>query len=221
MMIFLFFLCSCKDEKRKQDIRHIVAEWTGKQIQFPDAVPCQSLGSETPCIDFSNPNYKILLFVDSLGCSSCRLKLPDWNRIIAEADSLFPQKVDFLFFFQPKKQDERELQMMFRNNGFRHPFFIDTENKINRLNKFPAETEYQCFLLDRDNNVLMVGNPSLNAGIWQLFKKYILENDNKLIQGKKEESLTLSQLSTLPPALPFKTGGDKGMEFISKNSVPG
>ena len=214
IIVSFLLLCSCK-EGREQTIRQIVAEWTGKEIQFPVGIPCQSLGQDTACIDFSNPAYKILLYVDSAGCTSCRLKLPEWKRIMAEADTLFSGEVDFLFFFQPKKRDERELQFMFRNNGFRHPVFIDTGNEIDKLNKFPSQTEYQCFLLDSDNRVILIGNPSLNTGVWQLFKKYISERNSKLTQGKKEESLTFLNTATLPPDLPAKKkGGDKSNNLI-------
>jgi len=159
-----------------QSIQQVVAEWREKQILFPSGIPCQSFGRDTDCINPSNPNYKILLYVDSTGCSSCRLKLSEWKRIIAESDSLFSREVDFLFFFQPKKHDETELQSLFRQNGFRYPVFIDTKNEIFELNKFPSQTDYQCFLLDKDNKVLMIGNPSINTGVWQLFKKYIAGN---------------------------------------------
>ena len=181
MIIVLLFLCSCKRDGRMQSARQIVAEWTGKEIQFPEGIPCQSLGQDTVCINTHNSTYKILLYVDSTGCSSCRLKqLFEWKNIMAEADSLFSGEVDFLFFFQPKKQDEKELQFLFRQYGFRHPVFIDTKNEIDKLNKFPSQTDYQCFLLDRDNRVLMIGNPSVNTGIWQLFKRYISGRDRSI-----------------------------------------
>ena len=147
LIILLLVLCSCNENRRTQTIRQVVAEWTGKEIQFPVGIPCQSLGQDTACIDFSNPTYKILLYVDSAGCSSCRLKLPEWRRIIAEANTLFSGEVDFLFFFQPKKRDERELQYMFRNNGFRHPVFIDTKNEINKSNKYNIKS-----ITDREQN---------------------------------------------------------------------
>ena len=216
VLIVSFSLSSCKDNKRREESVRIVKEWTGKEILFPVGIPCQSLDSDTACIDFSNPAYKILVYVDSAGCLSCRLKLTEGKRIIAEADTLFSGQVDFLFFFQPKRMDERELQLIFRNNGFRHPVFIDTNNEINTFNKFPSQTEYQCFLLDRDNKVILIGNPSLNTGVWQLFKKYISERDRDSInQGKKEESLTFLNNSTLPPDLPTtKKGGDKDTELI-------
>ncbi len=75
--------------------------------------------------------------------------------------------------------EEKQLQFIFKQNGFRYPVFIDKENKIGKLNNFPSKSEYQCFLLDKDNSVLLVGNPSYNPGIWALFKKVILTRENK------------------------------------------
>ena len=176
MMIILLFLCSCKSDRRMQTAKQIVAEWTGKEILFPKGLYCTSIGQDTTCIDLYSDNFKIVFYVDSAGCTSCRLnQLSEWKKIMAESDSLFSGGVDFLFIFQPKKSDERELQIIFRNNGFSHPVFIDTENEIDHLNKFPSQADYQCFLLDRDNKVIMIGNPSNNTGIWALYKKYISE----------------------------------------------
>jgi hypothetical protein len=200
MKIVLSLLCSCKENKRKQTIQQVVSDWTGKEIAFPNGISCQSMGNDIACPDFSNSNYKILLYVDSAGCSSCRLKLAEWNRIIAEADSFFAGEIDFLFFFQPKKQDEKELQFMFKQQNFRHPVFIDTNNELDRLNQLPNEAEYQCFLLDKDNKVLLVGNPSINTGIWRLYKRLISESESKLTSTKREESLTFLNKPTLFPA---------------------
>ena len=103
-----------------------------------------------------------------------------------------------------KKQDERELQSMFRTSGFSHPVFIDTNNEINSINKFPSRTDYQCFLLDRDNKVLMIGNPSVNAGIWTLYKRIIAERETReSTEEKREESFNDSQQTTLSPDFLF------------------
>jgi hypothetical protein len=91
--------------------------------------------------------------------------------LIAESDSLFSNQLKFLFFFHPK--DEKELQFLFRRDQFDYPVFIDKTNQINDLNKFPDNQSYQCFLLDKDNKVVMVGNPTLNPRIWELYKEQI------------------------------------------------
>jgi hypothetical protein len=41
-------------------------------------------------------DYKVLLYVDSVGCTSCKLRLWDWKALIAEADSAFAGKLSFL-----------------------------------------------------------------------------------------------------------------------------
>jgi len=155
-IILVLFLCSCKENKRKQSIREIVAEWTGKQILFPDAIPCQFLGMDTVCINPANQNYKILLYVDSTGCSACRLQLSAWKQLISEAEALFPGKVDFLIFYQPKERDVRELAYQLKQDDFQYPVFLDIDNQIDKANRFPSDPSFQCFLLDKDNNVATV-----------------------------------------------------------------
>jgi hypothetical protein len=132
------------------------------------------LGKDTVaavCTGRMDAEYKILLYVDSAGCSSCRLKLSLWKQLITEADSLFKGKLSFLLFFQPK--NKKDLDVLFRTDHFDYPVFIDRNKTIDRLNRFPEKPEYQCFLLDKNNKVLMIGNPALNPKIWELYKQAI------------------------------------------------
>jgi hypothetical protein len=164
---------SCKDKKQTEALR-IVSEWTGKEILIPDDVQCIVRSRDTTsnvCRTLMDAEYKVLLYVDSIGCSSCRLKLSLWQTLISEADSLFQGKLSFLFFFQPKSR--KEFNFLFLRERFSHPVFLDMNNSINRLNHFPQKTEYQCFLLDKNNKVQMIGNPSLSPQIWKLYKQVI------------------------------------------------
>jgi len=188
MMLAAICFPSCTKKGRKGNAVKIVREWTGKEIRYPSDLSCMSMGKDTTCVDLYNDNFKILLFVDSLGCTSCRLKLHEWKRIMNESDSVFIRKPEFVFIFQSKKSDGKELQNIFRNNGFRHPVFIDKENETDKINHFPSNPEYQCFLLDKDNKVVMVGNPSLSSGIWTLYKRVIAERETSVkTMGKAEE----------------------------------
>lgn len=164
---------ACKD-KKLTEAQQIVGEWVEKEIRFPDNVLCTVMGKDTvwdACHALLDAEYKVLLYVDSSGCSSCRLKLSQWETLMSEADSLFWGNVSFLFFFQPKSK--KELSILFRNEKFNHPVFIDMKNNVNRLNHFPAKPEYQCFLLDKNNKVQMIGNPTASPKIWALYKQAI------------------------------------------------
>lgn len=48
--------------------------------------------------------YKILTYVDSVGCIGCKLQLTEWKKYIMEMDSLFDNSIQFLFFFSPEKK---------------------------------------------------------------------------------------------------------------------
>ena len=173
LILLVLLLCACKDNVRMQTATQIVAEWTGKEIRFPTGIPCHSLGKDTACISIYNNNYKIILYVDSTGCTGCRLKLPELKQLIAEADSLFPGKIDFLIYYQPKSKDVRELDFQMKLYDIRHPVFMDIENQIDRINRFPSDPAFQCFLLDRENKVVAIGNPVTNPQIWELYKQQI------------------------------------------------
>lgn len=193
LLIVAFSLSCCKGNKQREDAIAIVKEWTGKEIKFPENVPCYKFGKDTiPVLcDECLPNeYKILLYVDSSGCSSCRLQLFMWKQLIEEADSLFQGKACFMLFFQPKSI--KEMSNLFRQYQFDYPVFIDMTNSINRLNKFPQSMQYQCFLLNSDNKVLMVGNPVLNIKIWELYKSHI--SDGEKIISKMNTTASIDKV---------------------------
>ena len=170
ILLFCVLSISCKD-KRVVEAEKIVKEWTGKTIRFPEGVKCKIMGNDTICAELFEKPYKVLVYVDSAGCTSCKLRMSDWKKIISEIDSIEPQQVSFLFFFNPK--NERELDFLMKRESFEHPIFIDNSNTIDKLNHFPNNMMYQSFLLDKDNKVLSVGNPSMNPKVWELYKQFI------------------------------------------------
>jgi hypothetical protein len=184
-------ISACQQNKRRDNATKIVREWTGKEIKFPATLSCTSMGKDTTCIDLHNNNYKILLYIDSIGCSSCKMQqLISWKKLMNEFDTAFIRKPEFVFIFQPKKRDEKALQSIFRQHGFLHPVFIDKNDEIDKINNFPLNPEYQCFLLDKDNKVLLVGNPATVSGIWLLVKRIIKERETKVLTMEKCGAIT-------------------------------
>lgn len=161
---------ACKNGK-KASAEKLVMEWIGKEIVFPPFSNCTYLGEDASCPDLSNAPYKILVYTDSVGCTSCRLNLTVWKAYIKEVDTLARGNVDFLFYFQPK--NKKELKYLLKREKFEHTVFIDEEGEISRINRFPKGMEYQSFLLDRENKVLSVGNPVLNMKMWEIYKQLI------------------------------------------------
>lgn len=54
-------------------------------------------------------------------------------------------------------------------NDFQYPVFIDEMGSFDALNHFPANMTFQTFLLDKDNKVVVIGNPIHNPMVKELY----------------------------------------------------
>ena len=164
------FLFSCSDDK-KHNIEVLVKEWNSKEISFPDNPVFTRFVTDTVPYRIPKTDYKVVVFVDSVGCISCKLQLPRWKEFMHNVDSLSDGNVPFIFFFQTK--DVRELRYILRRDNFSHPVCIDTEDSFYKLNRVPNEMMFQTFLLDSKNRVKVIGNPIHNLSIKDLYLKEI------------------------------------------------
>jgi hypothetical protein len=169
---FVLSLSACKDKKMvKTEV--VVKEWLGKIIEFPDFKPVIPYTKDKDTLNSikyaitGDKEYKVLFYADSSGCTSCKLQVHIWKSYIEELNL----KVDFMFYFHPKA--EKELLLLLKHALFSYPVFFDVKNELNKLNNFPIDPQYQCFLLDKNDRVLAIGNPIHNPKIWDLYKQII------------------------------------------------
>ena len=180
----LLFLFSCQ-KTPQEHITQLVEEWQGKEVRFPETPVFTRQLSDTVDYRIPETEYKVLVYVDSIGCTSCKLQLPKWKEFIAYVDSVSGGQVPFLLFFQSK--DNKELRYILKRDNFRLPVCVDSQNEFGKLNRFPSELMFQTFLLDKDNRVKVIGNPIHNLSVKELYLKEIA--------GIKEtETLALTQL---------------------------
>jgi hypothetical protein len=166
----LFFAMSCQKNERAK-IEVLVKEWNNKEIRFPDNPVFTRFVTDTVPYRIPKSDYKVVVFVDSVGCISCKLQLPKWKEFMHEVDSLSDGNVPFVFFFQTK--DVSELRYILKRDNFSHPVCMDTEDSFYRLNRFPGEMMFQTFLVDSANRVKVIGNPIHNLSVKDLYLKEI------------------------------------------------
>ena len=166
LFICIFCFLACQDNKEKQ-VKELVQEWQGKEIKFPDNPIFTQYVKDTVDYQISVSDYKIVMYVDSIGCVSCKLQLSRWKEFIGQVDSVCNKDIPFLFFFQPK--DNQELRRILKIDNFSLPVCIDTEDRFNKLNHFPSDMMFQTFLLDKDNKVVVIGNPIYNLKVRDLY----------------------------------------------------
>ena len=169
ILIFLsFFITSCQ-KNDKDYSKKMVIEWIGKEIIFPQNLVFTQFVTDTIQYQIPQSEYKIITYVDSFGCTNCKLRLPQWKSFIKQVDSITDGNVPFLFFFQSK--DNNELRHILRRDNFTLPVCVDTDNHFYNLNHFPGEMTFQTFLVDRDNHVKVIGNPIHNLSVRDLYLK--------------------------------------------------
>ena len=194
LMMCVWLLASCQ-ESNKEAMLRLVNEWNGKEIKFPSCSVFTIQGKDTVDFPFMDADYKVVTYVDSAGCISCKLQLNRWKELVAEVDSLTDGAVPFLFYFQTK--DLKELRYLTRREGFTYPVCFDEKDELDALNQFPDEMMFQTFLLDKDNKVVAVGNPIHNLKVKELYLE--------LMTGSKKEkpSKGLTEVSLDQTVLDF------------------
>lgn len=189
LMLFLV-LFSCKNSD-KEDLYTILQQWVNREILFPNNIIFSIQGRDTVNYPIGD-SFKILMYIDSTGCTSCRLKLSNWKRFMSEVDSLSnSQQVQFLFFFTPKRKDKMQHILSF--NEFNHPICVDENDSINLLNHFSSNALYQTFLLDKKNKVLAMGNPIYSSKVKELYMN-IISGKGTYLSSSEQKSTSISLL---------------------------
>ena len=196
LMMCVWMLASCQ-ESREEAMLRLVQEWSGKEIKFPSRSIFTIQGKDTVDFDFEDADSKVVTYIDSMGCTSCKLQLHRWKQLVAEVDSLTEGRVPFLFYFHPK--DMKELRYLTRRDKFIYPVCFDEQDEINRLNQFPSVMDFQTFLLDKDNKVVAMGNPILNPNIKDLYLEVISR------KPKSKPSGHVTSVSVNQPVIDFGT----------------
>ena len=79
-------MCCCMSVDEKEAYR-LVDSWVGKEILFPSGMQFSNKESNNVDFDVQSP-YKILVYVDSTGCISCKLKLAEWKVFMRKTEEI-------------------------------------------------------------------------------------------------------------------------------------
>lgn len=176
LVIFIAFSCL----NSKQDaLEKKVKQWIGKELLFPKNAELTILGTDTVEYDLLQSRYRIVSYIDSMGCISCKLQLNKWKELITELDSMANHPVTVSFFIHSK--NVRDVKLVLARAKFIHPVCLDMNNSFYNLNQFPSELMFNTFLIDEKNKILAIGNPIHNPKVKRLYLN--------IIKGEAETSI--------------------------------
>lgn len=154
------------------DLKDLYAEWQDKKFVIPQRPIWTIMAKDT--IEYSSEGrICIINYIDSTGCVSCKSQLPAWQEFFSNVEAITGGVINTMTFICPKRLSEAKLAL--RDHHFTYPVCIDLADSLNKLNHFPADERFHCFLLDENNRVLLIGNPVQNPKIKELYIRTICE----------------------------------------------
>ncbi len=167
LCVVCFLLCaSCEEARLKKEVEQL----TGTTITVPEGMESLLLGKNTIMPDSPETCVRLVAYYDSTGCASCAVhKLEYWNKVVdlsvATANRFVP-----VFVFSPGKNKMDETGFALKTTSFNYPVYLDTAGIFGMMNQnIPDDHLIHTFLLDRNNRVVLVGDPSVNDPLWELY----------------------------------------------------
>ncbi|UZR97347.1 hypothetical protein [Chondrinema litorale] len=181
VILIISVIISCTNERNNlkfQKVEEHGLSLLGRMITFPESLKrlTRMNGEEGKAIpeEASNKSKKIVSIIDS-SCSSCVLELEKWSKYVKDK-----QTISFIFIII--SDDNFELfKYFYLDTDFEVPqnipVYLDYDKNFLSQNKL--EYEYcNTFMLDEFNNVILLGSPTSNSEINQLYNKMIIKNVN-------------------------------------------
>ena len=142
-LTLLLALAACRSDKDR--MAEIVDEWLGKEIVFPEVMTDFMTGDT---IDLSDADFTIFTYVDSVGCTECKMKLPLWQEFLNSLDSIANSDVRFVMVVD--RTNRQDLNYLTKRYGFDHPIFLDEDRRMLDVYTFPDKVTLQTYLLNKD-----------------------------------------------------------------------
>ena len=214
---FVVFASCGKSNKDKSF--SLLQKWIGKELSFPARPVFTIQGKDTVEYPIQNA-YKILTYIDSTGCTSCKLKLAEWEKFITVVDSIRPHTVQFLFFLCPK--NGMEIYQTLRVERFKHPICIDEGDYLNKIIqgrevKSDDEDNVVQTIVDVDKVSTSMGNFD-----WQKEQKvtFIMKNVGDKLLAIEGVDTSCGCISVEYSKEPVRPGMDLNLSIIYKAEHP-
>lgn len=175
MLYFLFGIlwASCNTQERSMGEKKA---GSFNQLNLPEGLKSYSLNPDSLILDSlkltQHSNYKIYAFID-VSCPSCIADIDQWNKI----------HKDFLSYNVPiilicySKGNFEYLKYLFESNqikSFPYPIYLDMNHQLFEGNRYLKEkTSHYAILTDKNNNILIEGNPLFSTKVKNEYYKLI------------------------------------------------
>ena len=178
LIVSLLISFSCSNGNHnitwEQEVDSTVKYWNGRHMILPDSI--ESLVNKLKFPTSSNENVnslKVVSYIDG-NCGTCLLNLQFWEGFIHEV-LLKTSNCEFLIFVNA--EDKNDFASAAIKYGFTYPWLFDKESSFIKMNKI-WDKRFQTALLNSKNEVILIGDPTNNIKLAELYMDTILKLSN-------------------------------------------
>lgn len=177
LLTMMFLSCNHKEKQ----MQGYIAKMQETPVCVPlDKLDCVLNQEKMPIRLADSSNLRLVIYADFIVCSSCRIKeMYKWDDFLSKLD-IRSNQMEVLFIFAPSHDKIGQFKMAAKALPENYPIYMDTTNIFLKSNPhIPSNPIFHTFLLDENNNVLLVGNPLENEKIEELFWEIVEERLGK------------------------------------------
>lgn len=115
----------------------------------------------------AHTELKLVVYIDSFHCSECEMKkIHLWDDFV-KLEHKYDGHFKVIFIVQTRKKTTfNDMVSAFCHYEVEYPIYIDSESVFSKQNPhISSENMYHVFLLNENNDVMLVGNPLFNSDI--------------------------------------------------------
>lgn len=168
-IFYCLIFCSCSNNKpsEKQNIYQIVKKWQGKELFLPKNKQISN-NNITP----NAPKLKIVSYIDGT-CGVCVSDLRKWKTIIEDFESY--KNIEFVFYVNALDFDAFS-KFVNKDEPYPIPLVNDSNNVFFERNALEKIKQFQTFLLDEKDEVIIIGSPLYSEKLRDLYLQEIKRN---------------------------------------------
>lgn len=164
---------SCLQIGTRKTLRQMMSSVT----VLPENVTCIQNGEIYPMLDELRSSPKLIVYIDSLGCTSCKLnQLTVYHRLfdLSESSNLF----SLYIIFSPNKNRAENLIKTIQQYRYPFPVYVDYDGVFGENNPFiPKNAQFRTFLVNSKGTPVFVGNPLSSNHLMELFIQQLIKTN--------------------------------------------
>lgn len=171
--VLLLLISSCVNHSNTQikSIEEIMEEWHGKEIKLPDCFFRFSDDVMTSVRVSDSDNFRLISLI-SADCPGCIEDIFTLYQFYSEIKQYDNAEVIIILF-------ARDYEYLLSHYGNQLPqdlnIYIDPDYKFFDYNNYPKKELFRTFLINRRNEIVLLGDPIYNNALQELYFNKINE----------------------------------------------